>query len=65
MQLKAFKEDIKGNGYCCVMTGKKSVSVCTSVSVRRAAASWPDVAGLPSGGEEKSLPWSSAHSSGI
>lgn len=38
---------------------------CTSVSVRRAAASWPDVAGLPLDEEEKSLPWSSARSSGI
>lgn len=34
----------------------KDVYVCTSVSVRRAVASWPDVAGLPSDGEERSLP---------
>lgn len=39
--------------YLCVC---RDVYVCTSVSVRRAAASWPDVAGLPSDGEEKSLP---------
>lgn len=26
---------------------KMGLNVCTSVSVRRAAASWPDVAGLP------------------
>ena len=44
------------------MTDNKCVSVSrdnyvsTSVSVRRAAASWPDAAGPPLGGEEKSLP---------
>lgn len=40
------------------MTDSRHVRVSggTSVSVRKAAASWPDVAGLPSDGEEKSLP---------
>lgn len=35
---------------------KRGLNVCTSVSVRRAAASWPGVAGLPSDAEERSLP---------
>ncbi len=43
----------------------KRARVSTSVSGRRAAASWPGVAGPPSDGAEMSSLWSAVHSSDI
>lgn len=43
----------------------KRAHVSTSVSGRRAAASWPGVAGPPSDGAEMSSLWSAVHSSDI